>query len=95
MISVTKDNGSTYTIQYLEHMVHHTNLDNVLANGLLSHNLAHQRGFIKQDISMSEVQVRRASKNIEIDGTIYPLHDFVPFYFNSRNPMHYRRRNIQ
>jgi len=94
MITVIK-NETTYTINFLEHMLHHTNLENVLTNGLLSHKLAHERGLIQQDISMNEVQVRRAQRKISIDGTEYELHEFVPFYFNSRNPMLYRRRNIQ
>lgn len=94
MITVTK-NEITYTINFLEHMLHHHNLENVFMNGLLSHKLAHERGLIQEDISMNEVQARRAQRRISIDETEYGLHEFVPFYFNSRNPMLYRRRNIQ
>lgn len=94
MITVIK-NETTYTINFLEHMLHHNNLENVFMNGLLSHKLAHERGLIQEDISMNEVQVRRAQRRLTIDDTDYELHEFVPFYFNSRNPMLYRRRNIQ
>lgn len=44
---------------------------------------------------MDEVQRRRAQKEVRVLGKTYGIHDFVSFYFNSRNPMLYKRRNIQ
>lgn len=73
-----------FGIQYLYHMTHKTNLENILQNGLLSHNMAHSRGLTKTDISDERVNRRRDK-----------VHDFVPFYFNPKNPMLYRRKNMQ
>ena len=95
MIKVTKDNRD-YRINYLEHIVHHHNLENILKHGLLPHKAAHEKGLISNDISLQDVQHRRSNKRIRVqDEKVIELHDYVPFYFNSRNPMLYRRRNIQ
>ena len=84
-----------HTYRFLEHMVHRNNLKNVLTHGLLSHNDAHKKGLISTDISMAEVQKRRKDKEIMVNGKNMSLHEFVPFYFNSRNPMLYVRNDIQ
>lgn len=84
-----------YTYRFLEHMVHYNNLKNVLTYGLLSHNDAHKKGLISTDISMAEVQEKRKSKQITVNDKNMSLHEFVPFYFNTRNPMLYVRKNIQ
>jgi hypothetical protein len=94
MITVNK-NGKDINLTYVEHMLHHNNLESVLTNGLLSHNEAYKRGLIKEDISMSEVQERRQKRVLCIDDFQVGIHDLVSFYFNSKNPMLYRRRNIQ
>lgn len=73
-----------FGIEYLYHMTHKSNLQNILQNGLLSHNMAHSRGLTKTDISDEKVNRRRNK-----------VHDFVPFYFNSKNPMLYKRKNMQ
>lgn len=73
-----------FGIQYLYHITHKTNLENILQNGLLSHNMAHSRGFTRTDISDEKVNRRRSK-----------VHDFVPFYFNPKNPMLYKRKNMQ
>lgn len=69
---------------YLYHMTHIDNLNSILTYGLLCHNLARQKGFIKTDISMPEAQRWRSH-----------LHDFVPLYFNPRNTMLYKRLELQ
>ncbi len=71
-------------IKYLYHMTHIYNLNSILENGLLSHNRAHQGEFIKTDISMQEAQYWRKR-----------WHDYVPFYFNPRNTMLYKRLELQ
>lgn len=73
-----------FGIQYLYHMTHKSNLENILQNGLLSHNTAHSRGLTKTDISDERVNRRRNA-----------VHEFVPFYFNPKNPMLYKRKNMQ
>jgi len=86
-------NGKKYEIGLLFHILHHSNLAGVLKNGLLSHNEAYRKGLVKQDISMADVQQIRANK---VDGIHFrPLHDYVPFYFRSINPMLYKRKDKQ
>lgn len=87
--------GKKYRISYLEHILHHTNLENVFLHGVLSHNRAYELGFIQRDISMDEVQARRQIRRIKVLNNRYFVHDFVSFYFNSRNPMLYRRKDMQ
>jgi len=65
-------------------MTHKANLENILQNGLLSHNTAYSRGLTKTDISDERVNRRRDR-----------VHNFVPFYFNPKNPMLYKRKNMQ
>lgn len=73
-----------FGIEYLYHMTHKSNLENIIKNGLLSHNIAHSQGLIKTDISDEKVNDRRSK-----------IHNFVPFYINPKNPMLYKRKNIQ
>ncbi len=76
---------------HLEHITHINNMESIIKYGLLSHNRAHRNQYVKDDIADQDVNSRRAYKYI---GEI-PLHDYVPLYFNSKNPMLYRRKNIQ
>jgi tetratricopeptide (TPR) repeat protein len=73
-----------FGIEYLYHMTHKSNLENILTNGLLSHNTAYSRGLTKTDISDERVNRRRDR-----------VHNFVPFYFNPKNPMLYKRKSMQ
>lgn len=63
-------------IQFLYHMTHKSNLENILRNGLLSHTKAYSKGLTKTDISDERVNRRRST-----------VHNYVPFYFNPKNPM--------
>lgn len=82
----------TYGIQYLYHMTHKSNLKNILENGLLSHNSARNGGLIQVDIADNQVNDRRLREEPVYHRSI---HDYVPLYFNPKNPMLYRRRKIQ
>ena len=81
-----------YGIDYLYHMTHKDNLDNILQNGLKSHNYARSKGLLQNDIADNIVNDRRGRKK-----PIYQrsLHDYVPLYFNPKNPMLYVRQDIQ
>jgi hypothetical protein len=81
-----------YKIDYVFHMTDVSNLKNILQYGLLSHNEAHSKGLNKTDIALQDVNQRRANKK-PIHGI--SLHDYVPMYFNPKNPMLYRRKQIQ
>ena len=66
-------------------------MPSIREHGLLSHNAAQQAGLVSADISDPNVQERRADKSV----FGRPLHDYVPLYFNPKNPMLYVRREIQ
>lgn len=80
-----------YNITHLYHITHISNLQNILQNGLLSHNQAHE-GYIKTNIADNEVNKRRQKKEPIFNRS---LHDYVPLYFNPKNPMLFRRQNLQ
>ncbi len=80
-------------IDYLYHMTYIDNLASIIENGLLSHNEAYRQGLIEADISDPDVQDIRA--NIKDPFHNRPLHEYVPLYFSPRNPMLYKRREIQ
>lgn len=73
-----------FGIRFIYHMTHKSNLENILVNGLLSHNSAHKQKLTRTDISDLDVNSRREK-----------VHDYVPFYFNPKNPMLYKRKSIQ
>lgn len=71
-------------VEYLYHMTHLDNLKGILDFGLLSHNKAHKQGLLSKDISDNSVNNRRVK-----------IHDYVPLYFNPKNPMLFKRQEIQ
>ena len=83
----------SYGIKYLYHMTSISNLRNILTNGLLNYYEVRSKGQIKKDISMQEVQDIRHRKRETIHGRI--IHEYVPMYFNPKNPMLYVRRELQ
>jgi len=80
-----------YDIQYLYHMTSIENLSSILNYGLVSHNQAHRWDLTKADISDVDVQDIRQRKFVNK----IRLHNYVPLYFNPKNPMLYRRKNLQ
>ena len=81
-----------YQITCLYHLTHIANLRSIWNLGLLSHNRAHDQTD-PRDIADPEVIAKRSGRR----DTIFdrPLHDYVPLYFTPRNPMLYKRREIQ
>lgn len=77
-----------YGIEYIYHMTHYKNIESILENGLLSH----YNDLASENIDNTEVNDRRDKlepinqKNI---------HNYVPFYFNPKNPMLYANKEIQ
>ena len=82
----------SFGIEYLYHMTHKNNLQNILQKGLQSHNHAKINHLTQVDIADNLVNDRRSRLE-----PIYSrsIHDYVPFYFNVKNPMLFRRKNIQ
>ena len=77
-----------YGIDCIYHMTHISNLKSILEHGLYSHD----NPYKKTDISDCDVNSRRARKE-PINNR--PIHSYVPFYFNPKNNMLSKRRNIQ
>ncbi|MFN8969687.1 MAG: DUF4433 domain-containing protein, partial [Pseudanabaena sp.] len=90
---MTPENFREYGIDFLYHMTHISNLASIIRYGLLSHNVAHKLNLIQSDISDSDVQNIRAGLKDKIYNR--SLHEYVPLYFSPRNPMLYRRKEIQ
>ncbi len=82
-----------YRIDYLYHMTAIENLTSILKNGLLSHEEAHKQKLVHTDISDPHVQDLRFNLKDPFYGKA--LHSYVPLYFSPRNPMLYRRRELQ
>jgi hypothetical protein len=78
----------TRTFEALYHMTHIKNLTSILNHGLLGHGNSHQ----VKDISDNQVNNRR-SRVEPIYGKA--IHSYVPFYFNPKNAMLYRRKDKQ
>jgi len=69
-------------IDYLYHLTHIDNLNNIYKYGLQPHNIAHSKKFNVVDISNKEV-----NDNREKPEPIYKrkVHDYVPLFFNPVN----------
>ena len=72
-------------IETINHMTHIDNLETILAHGLY----AHSNPYKTTDISNEEVNSRRSALEPVFHKSI---HEYVPFYFNSRNAMLYRNQ---
>lgn len=72
-------------IETINHMTHIDNLETILSHGLY----AHSNPYKTTDISNSEVNSRRSALEPVFHKSI---HEYVPFYFNSRNAMLYRNQ---
>lgn len=91
-INERKQTLLNYGIEYLYHMTHKNNLEGILRNGLKSHNEIRKENVNNVDISDNEVNNRRARRETIFNRSI---HDYVPLYFNPKNPMLYVRKDIQ
>lgn len=72
--------------RYIFHFTDIRNLDSIIKNGLLCTNEKNSRGIKHEDIANQSIQGRRAAMDVPVapGGTV---HDYVPFYFSSINPM--------
>lgn len=72
--------------KYFYHFTHIDNLESILQYGFLSTNEKNRLGISHNDIANGNIQGRRANMAVPIlpGGTV---HDYVPFYFCSSNPM--------
>lgn len=75
-----------FTDKYFYHFTHIKNLESILKNGFLSTNEKDRLGIGHEDVANGNIQETRHNMNVPINpgGTV---HDYVPFYFCTRNPM--------
>jgi hypothetical protein len=76
-------------VKELYYICHSGNIGSIIKNGLLCHESVKQLPHL--DVSMQEVQNRRENKIVP--GGM-KLHNYVNLYFDARNPMMYKRREM-
>ncbi len=72
--------------RYIFHFTDIRNLDSIIKNGLLCTNEKNKRGIEHHNIANMTIQERRANMDVTA-GPGGKVHDYVPFYFSSINPM--------
>lgn len=75
-----------FTGKYFYHFTHIENLESIVKNGFLSTNEKSNLGIEHKDVANGNIQERRHNMNVPISpgGTV---HDYIPFYFCTTNPM--------
>lgn len=81
-----------FGVTSLWHMTHIRNVPNIMQYGLLAHRSPKLQLLKPTDISDPDVQQWRMRVDPYYSRS---LHEYVPFYINPRNPMLYRRKDIQ
>lgn len=72
--------------RYIFHFTDMSNLDSIIKNGLLCTNIKNDMGIPHRNIANMTIQGRRANMDVPV-GPGGKVHDYVPFYFSSINPM--------
>ena len=72
--------------RYIFHFTDIRNLDSIIKNGVLCTNDKKEKGITHKNIANATIQERRAKMDVPI-GKKGKVHDYVPFYFSSMNPM--------
>lgn len=72
--------------KYIFHFTDARNLDSIIKKGLLCTNEKNKQGIKHQNIANKTIQERRANMDVTA-GPGGKVHDYVPFYFSSINPM--------
>lgn len=72
--------------RYIFHFTDIRNLDSIIKNGLLCTNLKNEKEIKHKNIANQRIQERRARMDVPV-GPGGKVHDYVPFYFSSINPM--------
>lgn len=84
--------SENYSWRYLFHFTDIRNLDSIIRNGVLCTNENNKRGIEHHNIANKTIQERRASMDVPV-GPRGKVHDYVPFYFSSMNPMLLKKLN--
>lgn len=78
--------------RYIFHFTDMENLDSIIKNGLLCTNEKEKIGIKHKNIANMTIQERRAIMDVPV-GPGGKVHDYVPFYFSSINPMLLKKLN--
>ena len=78
--------------RYSFHFTDIHNLDSIIKNGLLCTNDKNEKGIKHKNIANMTIQDRRAGMDVPV-GPGGKVHDYVPFYFSSMNPMLLKKLN--
>jgi hypothetical protein len=78
--------------RYIFHFTDIHNLDSIIKNGLLCTNVKNEKGIKHKNIANMTIQERRANMDVPV-GPGGKVHDYVPFYFSSINPMLLKKLN--
>lgn len=78
--------------RYIFHFTDIENLDSIIKNGLLSTNAKNALSIKHKNIANKTIQKRRSNMDVPV-GAGGKVHDYVPFYFSSINPMLLRQMN--
>jgi hypothetical protein len=72
--------------KYFFHFTHIENLESICRNGILSTNMKKERGIVHKDVANPAIQERRSNMDVTCE-PYGKVHDYVPFYWCSINPM--------
>lgn len=75
-----------YKWRYIFHFTDIHNLDSIIKNGLLCTNVKEIKNISHKNIANLNIQNRRSKMDVTC-GKGGVVHDYVPFYFTSKNPM--------
>lgn len=78
--------------RYIFHFTDIENLDSIIKHGLLCTNVKNALGIKHKNIANMTIQERRANMDVPV-GPGGKVHDYVPFYFSSINPMLLKKLN--
>lgn len=84
--------ANNYKNKYIFHFTDIRNLDSIIKNDLLCTNIKNKNGITHRNIANTNIQNRRATMKVPVEPK-GKVHDFVPFYFSSINPMLLKKLN--
>ncbi|QUB66569.1 type II toxin-antitoxin system toxin DNA ADP-ribosyl transferase DarT [Prevotella melaninogenica] len=84
--------ANNYKNNYIFHFTDIRNLDSIIKNDLLCTNIKNKNGITHRNIANTNIQNRRATMKVPV-GPGGCVHDYVPFYFSSINPMLLKKLN--
>ena len=75
-----------YRGRYFYHFTHIDNIESIVENGLLSTNEKLKKNISHADLANENIQKRRSQMDVPCN-PFGKIHDYVPFYFATINPM--------